>query len=79
MECEPNKVLPLSPHFQGEERQWYQGMILFEQSVAMVLNIAWILQEVGGGDDPAHRIGQPDALPPFAESPGLVLSKVQEC
>ncbi|MDH4328342.1 MAG: chemotaxis protein CheW [Nitrospira sp.] len=81
IECEPNKVLPLSPHFQGAEREWYQGMILFDQSVAMVLNIAWILKEVGGGDDPAHLIGQPDALPPFAdvESPGLALSKVQEC
>ena len=39
------EILPLPPQFRGEEQGWYQGMILFENSVALVLNPAWVLEE----------------------------------
>ena len=48
-ELEQSQVLPLPRHFQGEEQAWYQGMVLFEESVAMVLNPAWLMQGCGAG------------------------------
>lgn len=42
-EYEPTQVLPLPRHFQGEEQTWYQGLVLFQESVALVLNPGWAL------------------------------------
>lgn len=79
MECEPAQVFPFPMHFQSAERQWYQGMILFEESVAMVLNITWILAEAGESQAGVNVTVTAGALPSFTTSPGLALSKVQEC
>jgi hypothetical protein len=46
-DLEQSQVLPLPRHFQGEEQMWYQGMVLFEESVAMVLNPGWLMQGSG--------------------------------
>jgi len=43
LEIQQSQILPLPPQFSGVERDWYQGMILFEKSVAMILNPAWVL------------------------------------
>ncbi len=43
-ELEPSQVLPLPRQFQGEEQRWYQGLILFADSVAMILNPAWVME-----------------------------------
>jgi hypothetical protein len=45
LDLRQSQVLPLPLQFRGEERQWYRGMILFEHSIALVLNIAWLLEE----------------------------------
>jgi len=78
-ECEPAQILPLSPHFHGVERQWYRGMILFEHTVAMVLNAVWVLEGVRSGQDGANLERQPEVLPPSTTIADLALSKVQEC
>lgn len=46
-ELEQVQVLPLPKHFKGEERSWYQGMLLFEESVALVLDPAWLMEGCG--------------------------------
>jgi len=48
MNLHPSQILPLPLHFQGAERDWYHGMILFERSVAVILNPAWLLQRLAG-------------------------------
>ena len=48
MDLHASQILPLPPHFQGAERDWYRGMILFENSVAVILNLAWFLQSTSG-------------------------------
>jgi chemotaxis signal transduction protein len=48
-ELEQSHVLPLPRHFQGEERTWYEGMVLFEETMALVLNPVWLLQGCGTG------------------------------
>lgn len=53
-EVETSHVRPLSRQFQGEEQQWYQGMIVFGDGVALLLNPAWLLEggEVAGAEAP---------------------------
>lgn len=46
MDLHASQILPLPPHFQGAERDWYRGMILFEGSVAVILHSNWLLQSV---------------------------------
>lgn len=48
-ELEQSRVLPLPGHFQGEEQTWYQGMVLFEDGIALILNPAWLLEGCGHG------------------------------
>ena len=45
LEIQRSQVLPLPAQFYGPERRWYRGMILFDRSVALVLNTAWVLEE----------------------------------
>ena len=40
-----SQLLPLPAQFRGPERVWYRGMILFDHSVVLVLNTAWVLEE----------------------------------
>jgi chemotaxis signal transduction protein len=44
---QPSLVLPLPSQFCGSERRWYRGMILFEHSVALMLDTRWILENKG--------------------------------
>jgi hypothetical protein len=79
VEREPAQVLPFPLHFRGAEQEWYRGMILFEHSVAMVLNSAWILEEAKSGQDAANLERPREALQSVTAYPDLVSSKVQEC
>jgi hypothetical protein len=56
LELRQSHVLALPAHFCGPERHWYRGMILFEKSVALVLNTAWVLAD--GGVTSENRDGQ---------------------
>lgn len=58
-ELETSKVLPLPRQFKGEEQRWYQGMILFSDRVAVVLNPAWLLE----GCESREAIGAVSRLP----------------
>jgi chemotaxis protein histidine kinase CheA len=49
LELQQSQVLPLPMQFRGPERHWYDGMILFAQSIALVLNTTWILHEHTSG------------------------------
>ncbi len=62
LELHPSQVLPLPPQFRGPERGWYQGMILFAKSIALVLNTSWVLDvqvasvEASGGQGGIPRL-----------------------
>lgn len=43
LELQQSQVLPLPMQFRGPERRWYQGMILFANSIALMLNTTWVL------------------------------------
>lgn len=40
-----SQVLPFPAQFRGPEQRWYLGMIPFDRSVALILNIAWVLED----------------------------------
>ena len=62
LEIHPSQVLPLPSQFRGPERRWYQGMILFAKSIALVLNLSWVLDvqvasvEASGGQGGISRL-----------------------
>jgi hypothetical protein len=74
-----SEIVPLPLHFQGVEREWYQGMILFQHSVAVILNMPWVLH--GTQSDPSPR--PPDWLEDAACNvtldPTEALAKDQKC
>jgi chemotaxis signal transduction protein len=43
-DIDESQVLPLPHHFKGDERRWYQGMVLFEDGVALVLDPGWLIE-----------------------------------
>ncbi|MDH4082360.1 MAG: chemotaxis protein CheW [Nitrospira sp.] len=55
LEIQQAQILPLPPQFSGVERHWYRGMILFEKSIAMILNLTWVLEVHGGLDQGQDR------------------------
>lgn len=43
LDIHPSQILALPAQFNSVERNWYQGMILFEKSIALILNPTWVL------------------------------------
>jgi hypothetical protein len=61
LELQPSEILPLPMQFRGPERHWYRGMILFEKSIALILNPTWVLGE-HARSDAGHKPGAPRSL-----------------
>lgn len=38
-----SRVLSLPPQFRCEEREWYRGILLLEEGIALILNLAWLI------------------------------------
>ena len=76
LEVHPSQLLPLLPQFRGPERGWYRGMILFDQSVALVLNTAWVLEEQLGG---VMAKTESEGTESIVALQGQVQSKSQAC
>lgn len=62
IEVERTQMLALPPQFRGDERNWYAGLILFGEGVALGLSSRWLMSEaieIGRelpalGQGPAH-------------------------
>jgi chemotaxis signal transduction protein len=66
LELQQSQVLPLPQQFRGPERHWYRGMILFANSVALVLNITWVLDEQVSG---IEGNGEQGSIPQLVATP----------
>ena len=76
LELHPSQVLPLSPQFCGPERRWYRGMILFENSIALVLNTSWVLdKQVASVEDSGGQGG----VPRLVAAPKMSVNNSQVC
>jgi chemotaxis signal transduction protein len=76
LELRQSQVLALPAHFCGPERHWYRGMILFEKSVALVLDTVWVLT-----DDVATLEGRDsqEANPQAVVGPEIVVGNSGAC
>ena len=45
-DVERKDCLPLPAQFQGDERNWFQGMMLYENELVLILNPLWVLGEL---------------------------------
>ena len=48
MEIERKDCLPLPPQFQSDERDWFRGMLLYQDQLVLILNLAWVMGEPSG-------------------------------
>lgn len=44
-EVERTQVLPLPPHFHSAEREWFAGLFLYLDKVALIVNPDWLLND----------------------------------
>lgn len=51
VEIERTRMLPLPPQFRSEERNWYVGLILYGEGVAVGLHSRWLLSGATQGHD----------------------------
>lgn len=45
-EVERKDCFPLPPQFQRDERNWFQGMMLYQEQLVLILNPLWVLGEL---------------------------------
>ena len=75
-ELERSQILPLPVQFQGEERQWYRGVVLLDESVALILNLAWLMSGDRSGKS-QQSVEQRGASQRLLETrPGLATGRV---
>lgn len=76
LELQQSQVLPLPLQFRGPERHWYRGMVLFANTIALVLNTTWVLDgqasEVGGS-------GGQEPIPRLVADSNTSMSDIQTC
>jgi hypothetical protein len=48
MDVERKDCLPLPPQFQCDERNWFGGMMLYQDQLVLILNPSWMLEELSG-------------------------------
>ena len=48
MEIERKDCLPLPSQFQRDERDWFREMLIYQDQLVLILNLAWVLGEPSG-------------------------------
>ena len=59
-DVERKDCLPLPPQFQGDERNWFVGMMLHQDQLVLILNPSWVLGELA--DAVSVPVGQAEQL-----------------
>lgn len=50
IDVERNECLPLPPQFRGDERNWFGGMMLYQDQLVLILNLSWVLGELSSAE-----------------------------
>jgi hypothetical protein len=59
-DVERKDCLPLPTQFQRDERNWFQGMMLYQDQLVLILNPLWVLGE--SADHASAFVGQADQM-----------------
>lgn len=72
-------ILPLPSQFRGEEREWYRGILLLDEEVALILNLAWLMPKSHAAaiERGAERLGNAPRLTDARQ--GLAAGRVSSC
>jgi chemotaxis signal transduction protein len=63
-DVERKDCFPLPTQFRGDEQHWFMGMMLYQDHLVLILNPAWLLEELGVGvPAPVGRTEQIEATP----------------
>jgi len=54
-DVERKNCLPLPPQFQCDERRWFDGVLLYGDLLVLIVNPAWMLEEVAEVESVAGR------------------------
>lgn len=82
------RITPLPPHFAGVEQNWFTGLFLFRDTVALLINAGWLLSQTmdvfvaktlaeGAALEEQHALAQAPAAPPEAPKPASKRKKRQ--
>lgn len=50
IDVERNECLSLPPQFRGDERNWFGGMMLYQDQLVLILNPSWVLGELSSAE-----------------------------
>lgn len=75
LEIHPSQILLLPAQFSNVERHWYRGMILFEKSVAMMLNPMWLPEDHAG----SHASSESASLRSVPDAGGVAIRDGRAC
>ena len=59
-DVERKDCFPLPPQFQHDERNWFAGMMLYQDHLVLILNPSWVLGELA--DVVAASVGQAERM-----------------
>ena len=59
-DVERKDCLPLPPQFQRDERNWFEGMMLYQDQLVLILNPSWALGELA--DVVTVSVGQTEQM-----------------
>lgn len=51
IDLETRDIRPLPPHFAGDERGWFTGCFLFQNTIACLVNLNWLLDRRPARDE----------------------------
>jgi hypothetical protein len=43
LEVEPSAIVPLPPQFRRAEREWFDGLFVFEDALVLIINLDWLV------------------------------------
>jgi chemotaxis signal transduction protein len=67
-DVERKNCLPLPAQFQRDERNWFQGMMLYQDHLVLILNPLWVLGE--SADHASMFVGQAEQM--VVATPGAI-------
>ncbi len=72
-DVESTRIKPLLPHFGGPEREWFSGMFLFRETIALVVRPSWLLSD---DRQRGELLGRQLTVKPEQAPPAPVLSRI---
>ena len=78
-EVEAAGLVPLPRQFRGDERNWYRGLIVCEETLTLVLNMSWVLCGIEGRHEEGPLEWYERGLRVISADPDRVTGRGSQC